>query len=551
MKRLWIFAIASAVLLTGCASDQAKTESGAAAGGAADMNSAPAITEIAREDITIAETETQPPEKCIAPPEIRISTTTEMTASAGFLTKGAYSWNYEDNGEMVSVITDCALPSEIEKVNVGFDPDELTSAPKIAVPVGAKIVKIECWNGTATQSVGFTEDGEVKFPVEPIGNTYCVTIEFSEGWGSYGEYGTCDYIFRTTHSVSDAPTDSGNSTESVPPVTAQSSAGFNPEEIVQHPGHIVSDPIEKTPEPPELSLGVFFEHSDEQLEVILSPNNTFTWSFVDSHGHASTICVDCPAPYQMDLEPDFDIIDADKARVELTDDGRLAGVTNWSDEGERLDVDFQCTGEMYFPKNPIGDIYSIEVEFPEGNCTYVFAASCDECGEVCGYPRYEDMYEVKPGGEPVMTPPSTIYRVHDFNDSRLYPDVIVIDSIEALKLYFGENNNTETGFELDSMDDELFSKYDRRFFDDNALIFVRIMEGSGSVSHEFRGIDHDNNIIILRTEPQVGTCDMAYYHMVIEIPQGMAGNDFGLITNTVFEGDWYEELVPQQPDGIE
>ncbi len=551
MKRLWIFAIASAVLLTGCASEQSKTEGGAAAGGAADMNSAPAITEIAREDVTIAETETQPPVRLTSPPEIRLTTTTEMTASAGFLTKGAYSWSYEDDGEMVSVITDCALPSEIEKVNVEFDPYELTSAPKVLVPVGAKIVKVECWNGATRQSAGFNDDGEIQFVVEPIGNTYCVTIEFPEGWGSYGEYGICDYIFRTTHSVSDAPIDSDNSTESVPPATAQSSAGFNPEEVVQLPGHIVSDPPEKTPEPPELSLGVYFESSDEQLEVILSPNNAFTWSFVDSNGNATDICVDCPAPHQMDLEPVFDASEATKAMVELTDGGKLTGVTNWNSEGESLDVDFDKAGAIYFPECPIGDIYSVSVGFPEGNCTYVFEASCGECGDVCGYPRYENMYEVKPGGDPVMTPPSTIYRVHDFNDGRIYPDVIVIDSIEALKLYCGENNNTETGFELGTMEDELFSKYDRRFFDDNALIFVRIMEGSGSVSHEFRGIDHDNNIIILRTEPEIGTCDMAYYHIVIEIPQGMAGNDFGLITNTVFEGDWMEELVPQQPDVIE
>lgn len=554
MKRLWIIAIASAVLLTGCASNQAKTDGGAAAGGApeSDVNSVPAITEIALEEPAIAEGETQPPEKLTTPPEIRISTTTEMIASAAFMTKGTYSWSYEESdGMMASVEACCDIPSSFENVTAVFDPGELTRAPKIAVPVGAKIVKIECWNGTATQSVGFTEDGEVQFPVEPIGNTYCVTIEFDEGWGSYGEYGTCDYIFRTTDNVSDnAASDSGNSTESVPPVTAQSSAGFDPDEIVTHPGMIITDPMQKTPEPPELSLGVYSENSDEQLEVILSPNNTFTWSYIDDNGNASTICVDCPAPYQMDLEPDFDVVDVEKARVELTNDGKLTGVTNWSSEGEWLDVDFDEKGEIYFPESPIGDIYSVSVEYPEGNCTYVFAAYYEELWE-CGTGELEELYEVKPGGEPVMTPPCTIYRVHDFNDGRMYPEVIVIDSIEALKLYFGENNNTETGFELDSVEDEMFSKYDRRFFDENALIFVRIMEGSGSISHEFKGIDHDNNIIIQRNEPEIGTCDMAYYHIAIEIPKGMAGNDFGLVTNTVYEGDWLEELVPQQPDGIE
>lgn len=527
MKRSWIIALAASLLLTGCASDQVKTEVGAAAGGAADTNSVPAITEIATEDLTIAEGETQPPERLTAPPEIRICTTTEMTASAGFLTKGAFSWYYEDNGAMTSVITDCAVPSEIKTVNISFDPSELIAPPKVPVPVGAKIVKVECWNGTETQNVDFDNNGNILFPAEPIGDTYCVTIEFSEGWGSYGEYGTCDYIFRTiSKPVDDTTDDNAGATESIPPVTAQSSAGYNPDEIVQHPGHIVSDPIEKTPEPPELTMSVFFDHSDEQLALPLV-QNTFKWKFTDSNGNATETCVDCSAPYQVALKPDFDVADVGKARVELTDDGRLTEVKNWSSEGEWLDVDFQSTGEIYFPQQPIGEIYSVIVEFPEGNSTYVFAASYNSAVEDGGTVSF-------PGGGELTDYPCEIYRVHDFSDGRMYPEVIVLDSVEELKLYYSENNGNE-GFELDRIADELFSKYDNSFFRDNALVFVRLMEGSGSVRHEFIGIDENNNIIIQRVQPEVGTCDMAYYHVAIEIPQSMAGNEFTLITNTLYE----------------
>ncbi len=533
MKRLWIFAIASAVLLTGCASQQSKTEIGAAAGGAADVNSSPAITEIAREDITIAETETQPPERLTQPPEIRISLTTEMTASAGFLTKSAYSWNYEDNGEMASVITDCGVPSELKDVNVEFDPDELTRAAKVHVPVGAKIVKIECWNGTTTQSVGFNDDGEIEFPVEPIGNTYCVTMEFPEGWGSYGEFGTCDYVFRTTDNVSNEPdTDSGNSTESVPPATAQSSAGFVPEEIVQLPGHIVSDPMEKTPEPPELSLGVYFEHSDELLEVILSPNNAFTWSFVDSHGNATDICVDCPAPHQMDLEPVFDASEATKAMVELTDGGKLTGVTNWSSEGEPLDLDFDAAGAIYFSECPIGEIYSVSVGFPEGNCTYVFAAAyssaVEDDGALIGQlapvtPEYDldDLYK----------PEGSISRVNW--DERIAPTAM-IRSLDELKTYYTAHLANEwTAFE------DCFPKYDGTFFEKNVLVISYFDEGSGSIKHEYLGIDNENGcIVVRRTTPEVGTDDMAAYVLTVEIPADKALESYNIVFDNVYEWDY-------------
>ncbi len=528
MKKIWIFAVAAAVLLTGCASEQSKTQSGAAAGGApeADVNSVPAITEIAIEEPGIYEGETQPPELMTQPPEIRLSLTTEMTASVGFLTKSAYSWNYEDNGEMVSAITDCGLPSELRDINVKFNPDELIMPPDVAVPVGAKIVKVECWNGGQSQTVDFGDNGNILFPEEPIGDIYCVTIEFPEGWGSYGEFGTCDYVFKTI----DKESDGGNDTESVPPVTAQSSAGFNPDEIVQLPGHIVSDPIEKTPEPPELSLGVYFKNSDEQLEVILS-QNAFTWSFVDSHGNATDICVDCPAPFQLDLEPSFDIADVDHSRVELTDDGKLTGVTNWSTDGEALAVKFDETGEIYFPENPIGDIYSLQIEFPEGCCTYVFAAERPELE------LYDSLQNVLSSNAPeydldnLYKPEGRISRV---TWTERYGPTATIHSLDELKAYFTAYLENEwITFE------DCFPKYDGAFFDNNVLVIACFDEGSGSISHEYLGIDNESgSVIVRRTTPEIGTDDMAAYILKVEIPADKALESYELVFDNIYEWDF-------------
>lgn len=528
MKKMWLFALASAVLLTGCASDQAKTGAGAGGEGIADTDSAPAFTEIAKENITIAESETQPAEKLTSPPDVMLSTTTEMIASAAVMTKGSYSWSYEENeGEMVSVIADCALPGEIKNVTAVFNPDELINVPQIILPSGAKIVKVQCWNGTETQDVDFDGKGNISIPEFPIGDTYCVTVEFDGTGFSYGEHGTCDYIFRTTDKeIHGRPSSDVRDENSVPHVTTQSSVGYNPDEAGQLPGLTVSDPIQYTPEPPELSMSVFTDNADTSVNLM---KNTFMWTFIDGSGNEATVCVDCAAPYEMSLTPSFDVSEGAKARVELTEGGKLTGATNLSSEGEWLELDFQRTGEIYFPEQPIGEMYTVTVEYEQGTCVYVFAASYDKAEEI----RIEALPVGSQAGEPVITPPCTFYRVHDFNDGREYPTVIVLDSVEALKQYYSYNSD---GFELESVSDEMFGKYNREFFEENTLVFVRIMEGSGSISHTFKGIDADNNIIIERRIPEVGTDDMAYYHVAIEIPQDMAGNEFSLVTDTVYEG---------------
>ena len=69
-------------------------------------------------------------------------------------------------------------------------------------------------------------------------------------------------------------------------------------------------------------------------------------------------------------------------------------------------------------------------------------------------------------------------------------------------------------------------KFDAKFFENKALVFVVLEEGSGSTSHNVSTAKVDANDImyinILSIDPEVGTCDMAYWHIMTEVPKDSA-----------------------------
>lgn len=114
-----------------------------------------------------------------------------------------------------------------------------------------------------------------------------------------------------------------------------------------------------------------------------------------------------------------------------------------------------------------------------------------------------------------------------------FPAVTVIHSTDDLTAYYEENkeqfylerredpaSDTTIGY-LDACD-----KYDNKFFENNALVFVVLEEGSGSTRHNVSTVKVDANgvmyINILSVEPEVGTCDMAYWHIMTEVPKNKA-----------------------------
>lgn len=116
----------------------------------------------------------------------------------------------------------------------------------------------------------------------------------------------------------------------------------------------------------------------------------------------------------------------------------------------------------------------------------------------------------------------------DGSGEGVFPKVALITDRKMLEDYYTENRNsfylerreqvysdTSIGF-LDACD-----RYDESFFETNYLIFVVLQEGSGSVRHQTDsvsvGADGGIDISVTALVPEVGTCDMAQWHLILEL----------------------------------
>ena len=111
-----------------------------------------------------------------------------------------------------------------------------------------------------------------------------------------------------------------------------------------------------------------------------------------------------------------------------------------------------------------------------------------------------------------------------------FPAAAVIHSTDELTAYYEANKEQ---FYLERREDpgadytigflDACDKYDEKFFDNNALVFVVLEEGSGSTRHNVSTVKVDANgimyINIISIDPDIGTCDMAYWHIMTEVPK--------------------------------
>ncbi len=118
-------------------------------------------------------------------------------------------------------------------------------------------------------------------------------------------------------------------------------------------------------------------------------------------------------------------------------------------------------------------------------------------------------------------------RTNGYHEDVEYPVVKIIRSVDELNAYYRENkdrfdlerkdkvySDTTIGF-LDACD-----KYDAAYFEDQILVMVLLEEGSGSIHHNVDnvkiGSDGKLYVSIRRDVPEVGTDDMAEWHILIE-----------------------------------
>lgn len=118
-------------------------------------------------------------------------------------------------------------------------------------------------------------------------------------------------------------------------------------------------------------------------------------------------------------------------------------------------------------------------------------------------------------------------RTNGYVDGVTYPITTVIDSREELDAYYAVNRDTydmerkeevasdsTIGF-LDAID-----QYDDAYFQDNVLVLVLVEEGSGSIRHEVTEVKQMDTVIEIRIKrdvPEMGTDDMAEWHIMVEL----------------------------------
>jgi len=114
-----------------------------------------------------------------------------------------------------------------------------------------------------------------------------------------------------------------------------------------------------------------------------------------------------------------------------------------------------------------------------------------------------------------------------------YPGVVKILSVRELAEYYS-NNRSKYQFNVGyysetSMADEVFSDnsgYDDEFFKKNFLLFIILGEGSGSIRHKVGSVSPENGLLkidIIRTMPEIGTMDMAQWHIVLALDRSLSG----------------------------
>lgn len=99
-----------------------------------------------------------------------------------------------------------------------------------------------------------------------------------------------------------------------------------------------------------------------------------------------------------------------------------------------------------------------------------------------------------------------------------FPILTAINSEEELELYIRENTEK---YGLNESFSEKTEKYDKDFFAEKSVIIILLEEGSGSVTHSAEKVltdgENEISVYITREVPEVGTCDMAYHHILISL----------------------------------
>lgn len=113
----------------------------------------------------------------------------------------------------------------------------------------------------------------------------------------------------------------------------------------------------------------------------------------------------------------------------------------------------------------------------------------------------------------------------DFDDSA-YPKVVFIKSADELKTYRNQKSSDyyfDSGSGSTESFNEATAEYDDDFFKDKAIVMVVTRESSGSNYYDGVNVNGKEGVIaVYRFCPEVGTADMASWHIIIELDRNDA-----------------------------
>jgi len=124
-------------------------------------------------------------------------------------------------------------------------------------------------------------------------------------------------------------------------------------------------------------------------------------------------------------------------------------------------------------------------------------------------------------------------RTNGYVPDAVYPIITVISSREELEQYYEDYKDiydlsahptvyidTTIGF-LDAIE-----KYPDKFFAKQFLLLILLEEGSGSIRHKLKRVEENGTIVIDRLRPEPQTCDMAEWHIFIELDNSFLPEQF-------------------------
>lgn len=194
-------------------------------------------------------------------------------------------------------------------------------------------------------------------------------------------------------------------------------------------------------------------------------------------------------------------------------------------------------------------------------------AGCGSAGAPTGAPEKQPSINPADDG-PTQLPAQTLpmpqvhyIRTDGYREAEPYPKVWLIESETDLNSYrqtwqevydLGPGEKISSGIGPGFAD--VCQGYDAEFFREHSLLLILLEEGSGSVRHEVTEVkgrtQGDLKIWIQRHSPEVGTCDMAQWHLLLELPrahwQGRQ-EDVQVYVNDLLSWSGGQQVIYTQP----